>query len=774
MSVISIRPAAERLQNLGDLRRPDRMPHFVAPDMSGQKAMARSYGDLGRGVAHFGSALIDIAVAMKKEDEDRRLAAAGAEYQRRLQAGFLEGDDPIMARQGDALEGEGLKKTQADTQQLFNTSFDEVCTRYGIDGRIKEKFALHVAPVALSWNGRMDSHVMVERKKNAITAADATVAEDEATWAGDRFNAGMTKKLLDDYDHKLKVRGATEEVRNVEVRKYALGLAAGIARSSLDGIDSEEAFDEHIRLMKEDPDGMFNDNAELSERLGKDALPKETVDLLVGEAKMRKKQFIRERTKAVNDQVDALVVEGDLGKMDKGVDDLRKSADAMKEGGRVRTATLEAAAKLDKAADSLAQYQLMNDLANGEQVSKYGLRHDGKSYKGTGWLGELPIYKDGKQVGVATEYSMQSNAVKDKDGNRIDFPTLVPTLTQDEVDLMTKDIIPNNKPVPDDIAQKAVDHALSQMEKGESVWANDGDNEITNGDPRKERLFPKVYAAFQDQRRKEFNKGFRAAHDQNLLVADAAMMQYAANGNPQGFYGFLTEAVVNRKITTGDFTRLRDKFNNGWMKGFSAMPGQQSKQSAMAQDMLDAIKTKLGVDMSVAIKTDDYGDPAIRNGAIDWDDKALEKGDVELPDASVRRQYQAFDRPQGIFRLFASDTPTRKETIEGRQLRAALDEAMKLWNSDGMQIEIDPVTGERLPDGKTHTVNAVADFNALLDRLVDERNILSAADTLKQQNAYAENVRGNAMAAEVRRAEKRTNSKPVTDEQVEKKDDKGE
>lgn len=666
MSVISIRPAAERLQNLGDLRRPDRMPHFVAPDMSGQRAMARSYGDLGRGVAHFGSALADIVVAMKKEDEDRRLAAAGAEYQRRLQAGFLEGDDPIMARQGDALEGEGLKKTQADTQQLFNTSFDEVCTRYGIDGDLKERFALHVAPVALSWNGRMDSHVMVERQKNKITAADNLFTQDQATWANDRFNAGMTQKLLDDYDHRLQVRGVTEKVRADEVRKYALGLAADIARSSFDGLDSEEAFDNQIKVLEEKPDELFSDNTELKTRLGSNALPKETIDLLVGEAKMRREQFIRERTKPVNDQVDALVVEGDIGKMDKGVDDLRKSADAMKEGGRVRTATLEAAAKLDKAADTLAQYQLMNDLANGAKLTD----DDGKA-----------IFAEGT---------------------------------------------------------------------------------------RQARLFPKVKAAFDEQRRKTFNKAFRAAHDQNLLVADAAMMQYAANGNPQGFYGFLTEAVVNRKITTGDFTRLRDKFNNGWMKGFSAMPGQQSKQSAMAQDMLDAVKTKLGVDLSTAIKTNDFGDPAIKNGALDWNDEA------ELPDASVRRQYQAFDRPQGIFRLFASDTPTRKETIEGRQIRAALDEAMKLWNSDGMQIEIDPVTGERLPDGKTHTVNAVADFNALLDRLVDEKNILSAADTLKQQNAYAENVRGNAMAAEVRRAEKRTNSKPVTDEQVEKKDDKGE
>lgn len=108
------------------------------------------------------------------------------------------------------------------------------------------------------------------------------------------------------------------------------------------------------------------------------------------------------------------------------------------------------------------------------QGQDFGLRNDGKTYKGTGWLGVLPIMKDGKQVGVASEYTMQSDAVRDADGNRIDFPTLVPTLTKDEVSQMVNDIIPNNKPVPDEIAQKAVDFAKMRIENGMSVFANDG------------------------------------------------------------------------------------------------------------------------------------------------------------------------------------------------------------------------------------------------------------------------------------------------------------
>lgn len=112
-------------------------------------------------------------------------------------------------------------------------------------------------------------------------------------------------------------------------------------------------------------------------------------------------------------------------------------------------------------------------------TKQYGLRNDGKTYKGTGWLGELKL----PNGGVATEYTMQSDAVRDADGNRIDFPTLVPTLTKDEVNLMVNDIIPNNKAVPDDIAQKAVDFAKMRIGNGMSVFVNDGQPPV-NGNPQ--------------------------------------------------------------------------------------------------------------------------------------------------------------------------------------------------------------------------------------------------------------------------------------------------
>lgn len=99
----------------------------------------------------------------------------------------------------------------------------------------------------------------------------------------------------------------------------------------------------------------------------------------------------------------------------------------------------------------------------------YGARPDG-TLKGSGYFGELKL-PNGK---VATEYSMQSDAVK-VDGKRIDFPTLVPTLSQNQFNQMVNDIIPNEKPVPDDIAQKAVDFAKFRLSQGKNVFAQDGE-----------------------------------------------------------------------------------------------------------------------------------------------------------------------------------------------------------------------------------------------------------------------------------------------------------
>lgn len=91
----------------------------------------------------------------------------------------------------------------------------------------------------------------------------------------------------------------------------------------------------------------------------------------------------------------------------------------------------------------------------------YGKRNDGTD-KGSGWLGELQL----PNGGVATEYTVGVNI----GGKEVDIPTLVPTLTDQEVKLMVEDIIPNKKQVPDTIMKKATDFAKSNLKSGKSLF----------------------------------------------------------------------------------------------------------------------------------------------------------------------------------------------------------------------------------------------------------------------------------------------------------------
>lgn len=119
-------------------------------------------------------------------------------------------------------------------------------------------------------------------------------------------------------------------------------------------------------------------------------------------------------------------------------------------------------------------------LAEEQDDLGFGFRRDGTP-KGKGFLGILKLGgKLANTDAVATEFTTQSNAVK-VNGKRIDFPSLVPTLSQDELDLMLNDIIPNSKNIPETIMRKAIDHANKRLVVGESVFASDPKPTPTTG-----------------------------------------------------------------------------------------------------------------------------------------------------------------------------------------------------------------------------------------------------------------------------------------------------
>lgn len=100
-------------------------------------------------------------------------------------------------------------------------------------------------------------------------------------------------------------------------------------------------------------------------------------------------------------------------------------------------------------------------------VEGFGLRAD-DTPKGRGFFG--PIALPGG--GVATEFSIGVEF----DGVETQIPTLVPTLTDEEFNLLTTDIIPNRKKVPESIVRKSVEHARGRISQGQSPFKQEGED----------------------------------------------------------------------------------------------------------------------------------------------------------------------------------------------------------------------------------------------------------------------------------------------------------
>lgn len=103
--------------------------------------------------------------------------------------------------------------------------------------------------------------------------------------------------------------------------------------------------------------------------------------------------------------------------------------------------------------------RLMKERERG--LAPYGYRPDG-SPKGEGWLGKLPIPETSD---IATEYSVGVEI----NGKEIDIPTLVPTLTKQEVTEVLNAAKEGRFP-SEAVMKKAVEHAQKRLQEGQSPF----------------------------------------------------------------------------------------------------------------------------------------------------------------------------------------------------------------------------------------------------------------------------------------------------------------
>ena len=191
-------------------------------------------------------------------------------------------------------------------------------------------------------------------------------------------------------------------------------------------------------------------------------------------------------------------------------------------------------------------------IANGLNGNGFGVRPDGTK-KGTGWCGILRN-ANGELV---TEFSMQSDAVK-VNGERIDFPTLVPGLTKEERQLVLdksagKEVDAEKYAA---VEQKAVDHANRMLAEGKSVWKNSGTGKEHITDEQRNAVLDTVQKAAQEMRRV---RDYEQAGNAKKLDGELDKKQWSFIENPMGEQfderGYL--AQVDQAVRGGAISRAQ-------------------------------------------------------------------------------------------------------------------------------------------------------------------------------------------------------------------------
>jgi hypothetical protein len=205
-------------------------------------------------------------------------------------------------------------------------------------------------------------------------------------------------------------------------------------------------------------------------------------------------------------------------------------------------------ARTTNASDSMASnwYQWKDDFSDlrvdpsSVDKSTWAKRPDG-SEKSMGYLGPLK----NANGSISTELSI---GVKIK-GKEMDIPTLVPTLTRQEVNTVLN--LKEGEKMPESIVQKAVEHAQMRIADGKSPFADDKDG-------------PK-------------QQSNRYTQDKNTLIAEVDNLVYLeTGGDPSSDIGkamrrsYLTGAhanVIQKMIVGGESMKARDYLQSAERSG---------------------------------------------------------------------------------------------------------------------------------------------------------------------------------------------------------------
>lgn len=267
----------------------------------------------------------------------------------------------------------------------------------------------------------------------------------------------------------------------------------------------------------------------------------------------------------------------------------------------------------------------------------YGKRQDGTE-KGSGYFGEMKR-PDG---GVSTEISIGVEF----DGKETEIPTMVPTLTKDELNTLLS--LPEGEDIPQGIVDKAVAHARKRIEEGKSPFANSGGGQRIAGEgyAQQSQLFGKLVSDVQGINKQlvDDSAGYAVKYAPEVNAAWQGVMDASDPASAPAAYQAYAEAVK------GEQARLGLRQFNVVPKSYAASMAATFKDPANAGpkqiQLIEEMKTNWGKhfpDVFKQVAADLPDSVKIIGSGVDRDTATLLSGISQVKTAELKKPLQSSD-----------------------------------------------------------------------------------------------------------------------------------
>ena len=377
MGVITIRQSTAQLGNLGATPvRQVHTPNYHLNRRTGEADAIASQQRIARGMQNFGKAVLDVAMALKRDQTNIALNEAEAEYEKAVRDRMMDPKSGFLAMNLD--NSGAIESFAKDSSKMLNDMRDEIAKKHELSGGTREAFNNRTQGVYSGWSRQIAGRTLKAHDVLKRNAAANLTEQKYQDWLLNPVDIDSTKELVDSFRAQCYTNGYDDQAAAMNVDKYCRGLAFDYATHTFKSIQDEKGVEAAIEQLEKNPNGILATNAALAEHFGK-RIPfdKKGLRALRGSLETRRREIHARDERRVDEAANVGIIavaairdkDGNYPKdrlptIEHAITHLQDLTVALPKGSRAAALAATQASDLNAKADMIAQQEMIDEYLN--------------------------------------------------------------------------------------------------------------------------------------------------------------------------------------------------------------------------------------------------------------------------------------------------------------------------------------------------------------------------------------------------------------------------